>query len=155
MYVISRTGKVFLQAQEHINTYSLVGLHHLIEHKGGTKEKQCRTSREECYEDVFPERRFIPQIYQISYQHDSGENLHPDDIEAYDILREEQTKNGSTQGAKHHEDRLTLCLAITHYKDRRKDVDNHHDDKRTYVGRGVHNGGGSITDAYDEINHHG
>ena len=49
VYVLASTFQVFLQTQKHINTNTLVGLHHVVKHVIGHIIEQQRTQGEATY----------------------------------------------------------------------------------------------------------
>ena len=94
MHIVASSFQVFLQTQQHVDTYTLMRFHDLVQHIIGQIEEHHRTEGKQSDPGIVPDAGSQRQPKQITNQQHTNHQLNICDIKRYHIYREEESHNG-------------------------------------------------------------
>ena len=97
MDVVAGAGEVIVQAEQHVDTHTLVRFHDVVEHIVGTVEEDDGAHREEGDEQIVHDTRREALVDEVADDGSAEEQLHPNDIEGNDKLGEQQHDERQTE----------------------------------------------------------
>ena len=125
MHIIACTLQVFFQSKKHIDTCTLVCLHHVVQHIVGRIEESHRTDGKKHYIIIVTHARAECQPQQIAYHDYCQRYLHPYHIERNDIDGDKQSQQRDADTIKEYLGKDFPVLAIYQYQASRKHLYHH------------------------------
>ena len=154
MHIISGTSQILIQSQKHIDTHSLVRLHHVVQHVVGTVEEGNGTQREDGYQEIIPESRSQSVIYQETYHQCTEQQLNPYDIERDDEGGEKRHYQRDTDRICQNNQRMLLVARIGIHHARREYLHQQQHRKLTHRGIGIPHQHILVLDAHHKVGYH-
>ena len=154
MDIVTGSGEVFLESQEHIDAHTLVGLHHIVEHIVGRVEEKHRADTEQRDVEEAADAGGKPLIDEENRHGDDGGKLYPHDVEGYD---EAGCEGGYEGGGSHgygHDAHGLGRLAVGGDHAGSENLRQQQDDILAHRGGGVHEHHVLVLDADDKIDDH-
>ena len=112
MHVVSGSRNIFLKSEQHVDTHSLVWLHHAVEHVIGRIEEYDGTEREQHYVQIVDDAAAQPLIQKIQQKQHTERQLNPYYVKRYHENGEKSGKQRYSEHIKKYEPRLLAVFTI-------------------------------------------
>ena len=155
VHIVAQVAHILRHAQYHLDAVLLVFSHHVVEHDARGIEENDGAEGEHGDIEEIAHTGAQALIEIVAYERRAKDELHPDDVERYDIFRKEEEHHGHSQDDAGEPAGLLLVFAIYIHQSYGEEVDEQQHDKLSQGRWRVPQRDLLITDAHDEIKHHG